>query len=46
MAALTPAVPEQLIDLPSEPDSALRSVVLWDPRYGANLASANLSAVK
>jgi hypothetical protein len=34
---------EQRIALPSEPDPALRSVVLWDPRYAANLASAALT---
>jgi hypothetical protein len=43
MASLTQGAAEQHIALPSEPDVALRSVVLWDPKYGANLASATLS---
>lgn len=43
MAEFNPSLPEQLIDLPSEPDPALRSVVLWDPKYSANLAAASLS---
>lgn len=32
----------QCITLPSAPDPTLRSVVLWNPRYGANLAAAQL----
>jgi hypothetical protein len=33
---------EQTIALPSEPDPALRSVVLWDPEYSVNLGFAAL----
>jgi hypothetical protein len=46
MAELDPNQVEQRIELPSEPDSALRSVVLWDPKYSANLASAQLTPVR
>lgn len=42
LAALDPRLDEQLIPLPSAPDPALRSVVLWEPRYGVNLAYAAL----
>lgn len=33
---------EQRIELPSQPDPKLRSVVLWQPKFGANLAAAPL----
>jgi hypothetical protein len=33
---------EQVIQLPGKPDPALRSIVLWNPTYGANLAAASL----
>ena len=35
--------PNQRIELPSRPDPALRSVVLWNPKYKANLAAASLT---
>lgn len=42
MAKLELGVPEQRIALPSEPDPALRSVVLFYPTFGVNLAVAPL----
>lgn len=36
------AVEQQCIALPSAPHPLLRSVVLWNPKYGANLAAAKL----
>jgi hypothetical protein len=42
MAELERGVPEQQIPLPSEPDQALRSVVLVYPAFGVNLAVAPL----
>jgi hypothetical protein len=42
MEDLKPGLAEQVIALPSEPDSALRSVVLWDPAFSVNLAFAAL----
>jgi len=42
MAELDRSVSEQRIELPSEPDRALRSVVLWYPPFGVNLAVAPL----
>ncbi len=42
MAPLQNGAEEQLVALPSAPDPALRSVVLWNPKYGANLANAPL----
>ncbi len=42
MEELKPGVAEQVIALPSEPDSKLRSVVLWDPEFSVNLAFAPL----
>ena len=38
--------PQQVIDLPSEPAPELRSVVLWNPAYGVNLAFAALREAK
>lgn len=34
--------PDQVIQLPSEPAASLRVVVLWQPRFGVNLAAAPL----
>lgn len=42
MAELERGVAEQRIELPSEPDPALRSVVLFYPAFGVNLAVAPL----
>jgi hypothetical protein len=42
MAELERVKSEQRIELPSEPDPALRSVVLYYPAFGANLAVAPL----
>jgi hypothetical protein len=42
MAELERGVAEQRIELPSEPDRALRSVVLFYPAFGVNLAVAPL----
>lgn|SRR5512145_3088919 len=42
MAELEPGGAEQRILLPSEPDPALRSVVLFYPTFGVNLAFAPL----
>ncbi len=42
MGPLDGSKPEQVIPLPGKPDPALRSVVLWNPQYGANLAAASL----
>ena len=42
MGTLQQGQNQQSIDLPSEPDPRLRSVVLWSPAYGVNLASARL----
>lgn len=42
MGVLQTGQAEQVIALPSQPDPALQSVVLWEPRYAANLASATL----
>lgn len=42
MAELERGVVEQRIELPSEPDPALRSVVLLHPAFGVNLAVAPL----
>jgi len=41
---LEQGAPEQLIGLPSEPAPELRTVVLYEPRYRVNLASAALEA--
>lgn len=46
MAELERGVPEQNIALPSEPDPALRSVVLFYPEFGVNLAVAPLRPSK
>ncbi len=43
MGPLENGKPEQIIPLPSKPDPALGSVVLWNPKYGANLATASLA---
>ncbi|MBN2195330.1 MAG: DM13 domain-containing protein [Polyangiaceae bacterium] len=45
MAALDQSTAEQIVELPSEPDPALRTVVLWEPAYKINLAYAPLRAV-
>jgi hypothetical protein len=45
MGELERGVPEQRIELPSEPDPALRSVVLFYPSFGVNLAVAPLREV-
>lgn len=42
LAALDTAVSGQTITLPSKPAPELRSVVLWNAKYGANLAAASL----
>jgi hypothetical protein len=42
MAELLRGVPEQRIALPSEPSPLLRSVVLFNPAFGVNLAVARL----
>ncbi len=42
MDELQPGVAEQVIALPSEPDPALRSVVLWDPVFAVNVGFAAL----
>jgi hypothetical protein len=42
MDQLHPNLAEQVIALPSEPDPALRSVVLWDPMFAVNLGFAAL----
>jgi hypothetical protein len=42
MAELERVKSEQRIELPSEPDPALRSVVLYYPAFGVNLAVAPL----
>lgn len=42
MAELERGVPEQRIALPSEPDPRLRSVVLFYPEFGVNIAVAPL----
>jgi hypothetical protein len=42
MAPLEQGVPEQRIALPSQPDASLRSVVLFYPAFGVNLAVAPL----
>ena len=42
MEELKPALAEQVIALPSEPDPALRSVVLWDSAFSVNLSFAAL----
>jgi hypothetical protein len=44
MAALESGAARQVIDLPSEPDSRLRSVVLYSPSFGINLGFAPLRA--
>lgn len=44
MAELEQGSSEQIIELPSKPDPALRSVVLWHPTYAINLAYAPLRA--
>jgi hypothetical protein len=36
--------PNQVIPLPGAPDPAIRVVVLWNPRFAANLAAAPLRA--
>ena len=41
---LKQGAPEQIIGLPSEPAPELRTVVLFEPRYRVNLASAVLAA--
>lgn len=41
---LEQGAPEQIIALPSEPAPELRTVVLFEPRYRVNLASAALEA--
>lgn len=42
MAELEQGAAEQRIPLPSQPDPALRSVVLFNPAFGVNLAVAAL----
>lgn len=42
MAELERNVAEQRIELPSEPDPALRSVVIYNPLFGVNVAFASL----
>jgi hypothetical protein len=44
MAELERGVPRQVIELPSEPDARLRSVVLYNPMFGINLGFAPLRA--
>lgn len=41
---LEQGAPEQIIALPSEPAPELRTVVLFEPRYRVNLASAALES--
>jgi hypothetical protein len=42
MAELQRGAERQVIELPSEPDSRLRSVVLYSPTFGINLGFAPL----
>lgn len=44
MASLEPGAARQVIELPSEPDPRLRSVVLYSPAFGINLGFAPLRA--
>jgi hypothetical protein len=44
MAALESGAARQVIELPSEPDPRLRSVVLYSPSFGINLGFAPLRA--
>ena len=46
MAELDNGAPEQIIALPSRPDPALRSVVIWQAAFAVNLAVAPLRPVR